>query len=72
MSRFTKIYMSSTSSTVLDFLIQTETVASTPTGSTVYFDIEELLNHDLDLPADLQDLIAEAQSNECEVMELYR
>lgn len=67
-----KLLTGKSSAAVLDFLLSQEKVASTPDGSAVFFTIEDLLECDEELPADLQDIIAEAHSMECSSVELYR
>ena len=71
MNRTYKTYSNSTTCAVLDFIIQTEIAATSNSGSTVYFDIEDLISQVQELPTELQDLVAEAESLECKVMELY-
>jgi len=71
MAKVTKLYSAKVSAYALDSVLDThESVASTPDGSTIYIDIDDAEN--LDLPPEVQDLLAEAESLECSTVELYR
>jgi hypothetical protein len=65
-----QLFSASTDTETLDWVIETESAASTPSGSTVYFEIEDIENNS-GIPDELQELITEARDQGCGTMELY-